>query len=100
MKSNDLGPAGGCKSLPYKDFRLDAEALEVGAEGVGQVGARERELDRGLEKAQFLAHVVAAAFELDGVEWPAAAEGPESVGQLDLAAGVRWGLGQDREDVW
>src|SRR6266446_5974068 len=49
--------AGGRKSPPYKEFRLEVQALEVGAEGVGQIGARECELDRRLEEAQLLAKV-------------------------------------------
>src|SRR5574341_1444848 len=99
VKSNACGSRTSRKSLPYKDFRLEVEALEVGAKGVGQVRAGERELHRGLEKAQLLARVVAAPFELDGVDGTAAAKGSQPVGQLDFAPGVGRGLGQDREEV-
>src|SRR6185295_3573771 len=79
--------------------RLQPEALEVRAEGVGQVRPGQRELDGGLEEAELVAGVVALALELHRVHRPARAQRAQAVGQLDLAAAVGGGLGQDVEEV-
>src|SRR6185503_13938582 len=78
---------------------LEAQGFEVGAEFVGQIGASQRELDRGLEKPELVAGVVAPALELDRVHRAAGAQHSQRVGQLDLAAGVRAGAGQKLEDL-
>jgi hypothetical protein len=78
---------------------LQGEALEVGAKAVGQVGARQRELHGGLQEAQLLPGVVPLALELDGIDGSTAPEGAEAAGQLDLAPGIRRGIGQDREEI-
>src|SRR3989441_6886220 len=62
------GGLGGGRRGP---LRLKLQRLEVGAEFVGQVGAGQRELDGGLEKAELVARVVALALELHPVHRPA-----------------------------
>src|SRR5262249_56352056 len=57
-RRQDRGSAAGAS----RDCRgLEGEGLEVGAEFVGEVGAGQGELDSGLEKAELVARVVAAA---------------------------------------
>src|SRR6266705_3234014 len=64
---------------------LEIEGFEVGAELVGQVGTGQGELDGGLEEAELVARVVAAALELEGIHGAAGPEGAKGVSQLDLA---------------
>src|SRR3989442_13035590 len=61
-------------------------APEVGPEGFGEVRAREGHLDGGLQEAQLVAGIEAAAGEADGEERPPLAQAPEGVGELDPAA--------------
>src|SRR2546427_3961477 len=74
-------------------------APEVGPEGFGEVRAREGHLDGGLQEAQLVAGIEAAAREANGVERSPLAQAPEGVSELDLAAVVGRRLAEDGEDV-
>src|SRR2546425_13267953 len=68
-------PHGGrTRRGPPRPLRLKLQRLEVGAEFVGQVGAGQRELDGGLEKAELVARVVALALGLHPLPPPALAQ--------------------------
>src|SRR5215475_2029167 len=90
------GSEGGS---PLRVF-LELERLEVGSERLGEIGPRQRELDRRLEKAELLARVMAASLELYGVDGPTGPERAQAVGELDLAAGVWRCVRQDGKEIW
>jgi hypothetical protein len=88
QRSSSAGFAGATPSF------LEIEALEVRPEEVRQIGPREGELHRGLEKAQLLARVVALALELDRVDAAPAPQGAEENGS---ASGRRRRPGPTRD---
>src|SRR5512132_1589287 len=84
---------------PRRGRPLQLERLQVTAKVVGEVGTGEGELDGGLEEAELVARVVALALELDRVHRAPRAERAQAVGELDLAALVGGGLGENSKDV-
>src|SRR5581483_7892169 len=88
-----------CPARQFAARWLEAKALEVLAEGVREIGPGQRELDGGLEEPELLPGVVPLAFELDRVDRAAAPQHAQAVGELDLPAGVRRGVLEDREQV-
>ena len=89
------------KALVRRETEMwfEVEGFKVGAEVVGEVGAGQGELDGCFQVAELVAGVVAPALELDAVNGAARSQHPEGVGQLDLAAGVGAGSGQDLKDL-
>src|SRR6185503_15339040 len=70
---------------PRRSSRLQLEAAQVLAEGAAQVRPLQGELHRGLEEAQLVAGVVAGALEAVAVDRALVPQGPQAVGELDLA---------------
>ena len=58
----------------------ERQRLQVVAEGAAEVVAAEGEFDGGFEEAEFIAGVVARAFEAHSVNGPAAEKVAEAVG--------------------
>src|SRR5215510_10164675 len=89
----------GASNRPTRRSALERQALQVGAKGVCEIRARQREIDGGLEEAQLLPRVVAPALELHGVNRAPAAQCAQAVGELDLAARVGGCFREDGEEV-
>src|SRR5437867_5605183 len=79
--------------------KSERETLQVRAELVRKVRPRQRELDRRLQEAELVAGVIALAFEGKRVHRPPGAQGPEPARELDLAALVLAGLGENRKEI-
>ena len=78
---------------------VQLQPLQILPERPAEVLALEGELDGGLQESQLVAGVVALSLEEVPVDRPPGQQGLQRARELDLAADVRAGLFEDREDL-
>src|SRR5437667_8534490 len=70
---------------------LEIERAEVGRELGGEVRPAQGEIDDGLQEAELVAGIVPHAFHFTCIDRPRLEQGPQSVGELNLARAVALG---------
>src|SRR5215469_8359675 len=89
----------GTKRDILRAWRSQLQLLQILAERSAEIAAAQRVLDRGFEKAQFIAGVVARAIEPVRVDGTAAQQVAQGVGKLNFAARPRCNRLERVEDL-
>src|SRR5206468_12499668 len=79
-------------------FSISEKSLQIRAKLLAEIGMVQREIDRRLQVAEFLARVVTATFEDLPVAIALTYELAHSVGELNLTTRAPLGLRQQRKD--